>query len=206
MSTRASRSKSSASSLKQAKLSFATSKRTAAAKAAQKPKTLQSKSPSIVQIKPESNEEQERVQSSEEETVEVKVEEGQVAAPIKPSTQEKSDATKNEAPEEKVEPAPPKEELDENSPKWKKLHAATRQKMGHLNPIHAEGQNKIHEILRVFDMSFEYGPCAGVTRLERWERASALGMNPPKEVYEILMTRQGSEDTGYSQSVLYGEV
>lgn len=30
--------------------------------------------------------------------------------------------------------------------------------------------------------SYEYGPCAGVTRLERWERADALGLKPPPEV------------------------
>ena len=33
--------------------------------------------------------------------------------------------------------------------------------------------------------SFEYGPCVGVTRLERWERAFALGLNPPDEVCAI---------------------
>lgn len=30
--------------------------------------------------------------------------------------------------------------------------------------------------------SYEYGPCVGVTRLERWERAQAMGLNPPDEV------------------------
>jgi hypothetical protein len=30
--------------------------------------------------------------------------------------------------------------------------------------------------------SYEYGPCVGVTRLERWERAAALGLSPPVEV------------------------
>ncbi len=34
----------------------------------------------------------------------------------------------------------------------------------------------------MFDLSYEYGPCVGVTRLERWERALALGLNPPAEV------------------------
>ncbi len=29
--------------------------------------------------------------------------------------------------------------------------------------------------------SYEYGPCVGVTRMERWERAAALGLNPPVE-------------------------
>jgi hypothetical protein len=67
-----------------------------------------------------------------------------------------------------------------------------------------------------------------VTRLERWERAAALGLNPPAaaspdrfkakffrrsllticasppQVREILMTKEGDEDL--AQNVLYGEV
>lgn len=73
--------------------------------------------------------------------------------------------------------------------------------------------------------SYEYGPCVGVSRLERWERAQALGLNPPPEVRqpflshdrhlnlhpllqvkEILSTKEGSIDTQYTQSVFYGEV
>jgi DNA polymerase delta subunit 4 len=71
--------------------------------------------------------------------------------------------------------------------------------------------------------SYEYGPCVGVSRLERWERANILGLNPPVavchdvvlnltlfdcllKVREILSTRQGSEDVSYSQSVFTGEV
>ncbi len=30
--------------------------------------------------------------------------------------------------------------------------------------------------------SYEYGPCIGMTRLQRWERADALGLNPPLAV------------------------
>lgn len=33
-----------------------------------------------------------------------------------------------------------------------------------------------------FIRSYEYGPCIGVTRLERWNRAEALGLSPPPEV------------------------
>ena len=59
----------------------------------------------------------------------------------------------------------------------------------------------MHEILRVFDLyvlatplasvvlnlsilsrSYNYGPCIGTTRMERWQRAKALGLNPPIEV------------------------
>jgi hypothetical protein len=30
--------------------------------------------------------------------------------------------------------------------------------------------------------TYEYGPCVGMTRLERWDRAASLGLNPPEEV------------------------
>ncbi|KAL6972262.1 hypothetical protein U1Q18_031950 [Sarracenia purpurea var. burkii] len=43
------------------------------------------------------------------------------------------------------------------------------------------------EMLRQFDMNMVYGPCLGMSRLARWERAHILGLNPPKEV-ELLLT------------------
>lgn len=72
--------------------------------------------------------------------------------------------------------------------------------------VHGEGQNEIHLLLRVFDLSYEYGPCAGVTRLERWRRAKAMSLNPPDEICQILETKQGTFDDSYKQSVLYREV
>jgi DNA polymerase delta subunit 4 len=94
----------------------------------------------------------------------------------------------------------------ENAGKWRKHYGVVRTKMGNLAPIHSEEQNKVHQILRVFDTSYEYGPCVGVTRLERWERARALGLNPPVEVHEILSTKQGLEEDEFKQSVFYGMV
>lgn len=44
------------------------------------------------------------------------------------------------------------------------------------------GDTKIHEILRVFDLTAKYGPCAGMTRLERWNRAKRWGLDPPEDV------------------------
>lgn len=40
----------------------------------------------------------------------------------------------------------------------------------------------VADILRVFDLTSKYGPCVGVTRLQRWERAKKWGLNPPDEV------------------------
>ncbi|RZC76136.1 hypothetical protein C5167_000277 [Papaver somniferum] len=39
--------------------------------------------------------------------------------------------------------------------------------------------NHSEEILR---MNIKYGPCIGMTRLDRWERAKNLGINPPEEM------------------------
>jgi DNA polymerase delta subunit 4 len=96
--------------------------------------------------------------------------------------------------------------LDVSGKIYRKHYGQVRERMGHLEPIHAEGQNKIHQILRLFDMSYEYGPCVGMSRIERWERAASLGLNPPDEVRNILLTKEGVEKDEYSQSVLYGEV
>ncbi|GLJ12556.1 hypothetical protein SUGI_0193440 [Cryptomeria japonica] len=50
------------------------------------------------------------------------------------------------------------------------------------------------EILRQFDMNLTYGPCLGVPRLERWERASKLGLDPPKQIKELLEKGGGMPD------------
>ncbi|KAG4121894.1 hypothetical protein ERO13_D11G234500v2 [Gossypium hirsutum] len=42
------------------------------------------------------------------------------------------------------------------------------------------------QVLRQFDMNMAYGPCVGITRLDRWERAQRMGLNPPKEIESLL--------------------
>ncbi|KAK6117492.1 hypothetical protein DH2020_009533 [Rehmannia glutinosa] len=42
------------------------------------------------------------------------------------------------------------------------------------------------EVLRQFDMNMAYGPCLGMSRLDRWNRANALGLHPPKEIENLL--------------------
>ncbi|EEB89626.1 hypothetical protein MPER_12255 [Moniliophthora perniciosa FA553] len=101
---------------------------------------------------------------------------------------------------------PPRPELKVKDSRWNGVSAAARAKMNNLSPIHAEGKNRIHHILNVFDMSYEYGPCIGLTRLERWDRANTMGLNPPVEIRDILLTRQGIEDTDYAQCSLYDRV
>lgn len=52
----------------------------------------------------------------------------------------------------------------------------------------------IEEVLRQFDMNMNYGPCIGVPRLERWERASKLGLDPPQQVKVFLERAGGVSD------------
>ncbi|KAK0501666.1 DNA polymerase delta, subunit 4-domain-containing protein [Armillaria luteobubalina] len=99
-----------------------------------------------------------------------------------------------------------KVDLVETDAKWRSIYGAYKEKSGVNEPIHGEDQDKFHEILRIFDLSYEYGPCIGVTRLERWERAAKMGLNPPSEIYDILTTQQGRDHSDYAQNVFYGQV
>lgn len=50
------------------------------------------------------------------------------------------------------------------------------------------------ELLRQFDMNMAYGPCIGISRLARWERAKALGMNPPEEIEHLLKAGKARDE------------
>ncbi|XP_004437754.1 DNA polymerase delta subunit 4 isoform X4 [Diceros bicornis minor] len=47
------------------------------------------------------------------------------------------------------------------------------------------------ELLRQFDLAWQYGPCTGITRLQRWHRAKQMGLEPPPEVRQVLQTHPG---------------
>ncbi|KAF3156816.1 hypothetical protein EYR41_003710 [Orbilia oligospora] len=53
--------------------------------------------------------------------------------------------------------------------------------------VHQEGLAEFEKILRHFDLSSQYGPCVGVSRCKRWERAERLGLGPPIEVLAVLL-------------------
>ncbi|WWC69008.1 uncharacterized protein I206_102944 [Kwoniella pini CBS 10737] len=101
-----------------------------------------------------------------------------------------------------------KNKLDVKSKLWKGLIKDAKLQMGGLEPIHAgpDTHNDLHHVLRVFDMTSSYGPCVGITRLQRWERAQKWGLNPPEEIRDILITEQGQDDVRYRENVLYGWV
>ncbi|QCD84004.1 DNA polymerase delta subunit 4 [Vigna unguiculata] len=46
--------------------------------------------------------------------------------------------------------------------------------------------NESEVVLRQFDLNMAYGPCVGIARLARWERAQRLGLNPPQEIEGLL--------------------
>ncbi|XP_024372617.1 uncharacterized protein [Physcomitrium patens] len=50
----------------------------------------------------------------------------------------------------------------------------------------------VEEILRQFDMNMAYGPCLGISRLERFERACRLNLKPPMDVKNLLMRAGGN--------------
>ncbi|KAK9735890.1 hypothetical protein RND81_04G235500 [Saponaria officinalis] len=51
------------------------------------------------------------------------------------------------------------------------------------------------EMLRQFDLNIAYGPCIGMPRLDRWNRAYKLGMNPPKEIETLLKSGKVQADS-----------
>ncbi|NXR56333.1 DPOD4 polymerase, partial [Hippolais icterina] len=53
------------------------------------------------------------------------------------------------------------------------------------------------EMLRRFDLSWEYGPCTGITRLQRWERAQELGLSPPSSIRDALLEHRDNPDVTY---------
>ncbi|KAH0673333.1 hypothetical protein KY284_024420 [Solanum tuberosum] len=59
--------------------------------------------------------------------------------------------------------------------------------ISHGSPdLQADDYDENEELLRQFDMNMTYGPCLGLSRLDRWERAKSFGLNPPRDVEPIL--------------------
>ncbi|KAJ4757765.1 DNA polymerase delta subunit 4 [Rhynchospora pubera] len=50
-----------------------------------------------------------------------------------------------------------------------------------------ESTKEAEERLKEFDIDMRYGPSMGLTRIERWDRASALGLCPPADVESLLL-------------------
>ncbi|XP_071617798.1 DNA polymerase delta subunit 4 [Heliangelus exortis] len=83
-----------------------------------------------------------------------------------------------------------------------KLKGSSRDRCGSAPPRPGSPPNppdqELLEMLRRFDLTWEYGPCTGITRLQRWERAQALGLSPPSPVREALLKHQDNPEVTYS--------
>ncbi|KAF9331339.1 hypothetical protein BG006_005785 [Podila minutissima] len=53
--------------------------------------------------------------------------------------------------------------------------------------FHQADLSEQEKLLRQFDLSYKYGPCTDMTRMERWERAFTLGLNPPQHIKDTLL-------------------
>lgn len=69
--------------------------------------------------------------------------------------------------------------------------------------VHGQDDNKFDTILRRFDMTTDYGPYVGITRLERWERAQKLGKKPSPEVCRDPYRTQPHTDLFWDRYVKY---
>ncbi|SNX81860.1 related to DNA polymerase delta subunit 4 [Melanopsichium pennsylvanicum] len=85
------------------------------------------------------------------------------------------------------------EDLDVDDSRWEGVWRKTRKTMNipASKTVHIDHENRIQQILRVFDLDPNYGPCMGMSRLERWQRAKDLDLDPPQEIHDILTTKQG---------------
>ncbi|KAL1994898.1 hypothetical protein VTN49DRAFT_1085 [Thermomyces lanuginosus] len=70
--------------------------------------------------------------------------------------------------------------------------------------VHQDDVDLHEKILRHFDLSSQYGPCIGISRLQRWHRAHNLDLNPPIEVLAVLLkgAKKGVRDTAYIDELI----
>lgn len=85
----------------------------------------------------------------------------------------------------------------------KERRGSKRQKSPTPPPPPQDAENEIYEEelqkLKQFDLDWRFGPCTGISRLQRWERAKLHGLNPPEEIRELLL--QSQTDPEYQQSL-----
>jgi len=60
--------------------------------------------------------------------------------------------------------------------------------------LHWQDVDDIEVVLRKWDLDLKYGPCIGLSRLERWQRAKNLGIDPPDYVHTILTAAADNPD------------
>ncbi|TWW59504.1 DNA polymerase delta subunit 4 [Takifugu flavidus] len=76
--------------------------------------------------------------------------------------------------------------------KREKRPSPPRQQKKEAEVVHEEELQKLQQ----FDLDWRFGPCTGISRLQRWERAKLHNLNPPDEIKELLLKTQS--DPSYS--------
>ncbi|TVY49697.1 DNA polymerase delta subunit [Lachnellula occidentalis] len=74
---------------------------------------------------------------------------------------------------------------------WKEREAERRAPRIHQGDLGVE-----EKVLRLWDMSSQYGPAIGIARMKRWVRANKLGLNPPIEVLAVLIKEEDKGNKG----------
>ncbi|KAI0594261.1 DNA polymerase delta, subunit 4-domain-containing protein [Biscogniauxia sp. FL1348] len=68
--------------------------------------------------------------------------------------------------------------------------------------VHQEGLSLAEKVLRYWDVSSQYGPCVGISRMKRWQRADRLGLNPPLEVLAVLVEEDHKGTQGIANAYM----
>ncbi|KAK8967465.1 hypothetical protein KSP40_PGU007555 [Platanthera guangdongensis] len=68
--------------------------------------------------------------------------------------------------------------------------------VGALIPSEDDGSE---DRLRQFDLDWRYGPCIGMTRMERWNRATEMGLQPPTDVKHLLLRSKSGDERAASE-------
>lgn len=55
------------------------------------------------------------------------------------------------------------------------------------SPLDASEMESDERTLRQFDLDTKYGPVSGISRLQRWDRAVALGLNPSPQIRNLIV-------------------
>ncbi|KAK0670005.1 DNA polymerase delta, subunit 4-domain-containing protein [Cercophora samala] len=143
--------------------------------------------------------------------------------PSRPNQKDKQDKavkledaiTRTATPSPAPEPEPKKEEVRALSPSevkaarvsqaainryWKGIEESRLAKEVHRK--HGMGLGTGEKVLRYWDVSSQFGPCVGITRLKRWQRAERLGLNPPLEVLAVIVKEGRGEERAHLDQLL----
>ncbi|CAJ2511368.1 Uu.00g069930.m01.CDS01 [Anthostomella pinea] len=78
---------------------------------------------------------------------------------------------------------------------WRQLERERKTKRVHQGDLALA-----EKVLRYWDVSSQYGPCVGISRMKRWQRAERLGLNPPVEVLAVLMKEESRGAQGFEKA------